>query len=98
MRPAAAGRFISAHFFCLEQDPERSFAAVAGRGMAEGQYVLAAAQPAFDQMPQDAFAVQNSLRQSATAMDTIKRAYEKLNWANTGMIGAISGALPGGGP
>ena len=48
-------------------------------------------------LPQDAFTVQNSLRQSATAMDTIKRAYEKLNWTNTGMVGAISGALPGGG-
>ena len=48
-------------------------------------------------LPQDAFAVQNSLRQSATAMDTIKRAYEKLNWTNTGMVGAISGVLPGGG-
>ena len=72
MRPAAAGRFISAHFFCLEQDPERSFAAVAGRGMAEGQYVLAAAQPAFDQMPQDAFA---AWRAVAAAVDDPQAAF-----------------------
>jgi len=48
-------------------------------------------------LPAETAGVTDSLRQASTAMDTIKRAYESLNWANTGPIGAISGALPGGG-
>jgi len=48
-------------------------------------------------LPAETAGVTDSLRQASTALDTIKRAYESLNWANTGPIGAISGALPGGG-
>lgn len=49
------------------------------------------------QLPAETAGVTDSLRQAQTAMDTIKRAYTSLNWANTGPIGAISGAIPGGG-
>ena len=48
-------------------------------------------------LPAETAGVTDSLRQANTAMDTIKRAYQSLNWSNTGPIGAISGALPGGG-
>lgn len=48
-------------------------------------------------LPAETAGVTDSLRQAQTAMDTVKRAYESLNWSNTGPIGAISGALPGGG-
>jgi hypothetical protein len=48
-------------------------------------------------LPADTAGVTDSLRQATTAMDTIKRAYNELDWANTGMIGAVSDALPGGG-
>lgn len=40
----------------LEQHPQRAFAAIAGRRVAEGEYVAAACQPALDQLTQDAFA------------------------------------------
>lgn len=48
-------------------------------------------------LPAETAGVTDSLRQAQTAMDTVKRAYESLNWSNTGPVGAISGALPGGG-
>lgn len=48
-------------------------------------------------LPAETAGVTDSLRQAQTAMDTVKRAYESLNWSNTGPIGAVSGALPGGG-
>lgn len=49
------------------------------------------------QLPADTAGVTDSLRQATTAMSTIKDAYNSLNWSNTGPIGAMSGALPGGG-
>lgn len=48
-------------------------------------------------LPAETAGVTDSLRQATTAMDTIKRAYNELNWANTGMVGAVSDVLPGGG-
>lgn len=49
------------------------------------------------QLPADTAGVTDSLRAAQTAMDTIKRAYTDLSWANTGMIGAVSDMVPGGG-
>ena len=49
------------------------------------------------QLPADTAGVTDSLRTATTAMDTIKRAYTDLNFFNTGMLGAISEAIPGGG-
>lgn len=48
------------------------------------------------QMPNEQMGVENSLRQASIAMDTIKEAFNSLNWSNTGTIGNIGAAIPGG--
>jgi hypothetical protein len=48
------------------------------------------------QLPAATAAISDSLRQATTAMDTIKEAFNSINWTNTGTIGAVGEMIPGG--
>lgn len=49
------------------------------------------------ELPKLTAAMTDAIRQAKTAMDTVKLAFNKVNWTNTGMVGAISDVFPGGG-